>query len=132
MYAFAPIFGILSDKLGRVKTVIIGQLILIIALAFAGLGSEDHTLVAIGLFLLGLGWSAATVAGSTLLATSLPAEEKANVQGVSDSLMSLAGALGGAVAGTILAAFAFVGLNVAALIPVSVVLILTALRRSRG
>jgi MFS family permease len=132
MYAFAPIFGILSDKLGRVKTVIIGQLILIIALAFAGLGSEDHTLVAIGLFLLGLGWSAATVAGSTLLATSLPAEEKANVQGVSDSLMSLAGALGGAVAGTILAAFAFVGLNVSALIPVSLVLILTALRRSRG
>lgn len=132
MYAFAPIFGILSDKLGRVKTVIIGQFILIIALAFAGLGSEDHTMVAIGLFLLGLGWSAATVAGSTLLATSLPAEEKANVQGVSDSLMSLAGALGGAVAGTILAAFAFVGLNVAALIPVSVVLILTALRRARG
>ncbi len=132
MYAFAPIFGILSDKFGRVKTVIIGQLILVIALAFAGLGSEDHNLVAIGLFLLGLGWSAATVAGSTLLATSLPAEEKANVQGVSDSLMSLAGALGGAVAGTILAAFAFVGLNAAALIPVSVVLILTALRRSRG
>ncbi len=132
MYAFAPIFGILSDKFGRVKTVIIGQLILVIALAFAGLGSEDHNLVAIGLFLLGLGWSAATVAGSTLLATSLPAEEKANVQGVSDSLMSLAGALGVAVAGTILAAFAFVGLNAAALIPVSLVLILTALRRSRG
>lgn len=131
MYAFAPIFGILSDRLGRVKTVVIGQAILIAALAFAGLGSEDHTLVAIGLFLLGLGWSAATVAGSTLLSTSLPAEEKANVQGVSDSLMSLAGALGGAVAGTILAAFAFVGLNAAALIPVSIVLTVTGLRTKR-
>lgn len=128
MYAFAPIFGWLSDKIGRVKTVVFGQIIFISALSFAGLGSENHTTVAIGLFLLGLGWSAATVAGSALLATSLPTDQKTNVQGVSDSLMSLAGAMGGAISGTVLAAFKFVGLNAAALIPVSAILILSAMR----
>ncbi|MFM7014604.1 MAG: MFS transporter [Actinomycetota bacterium] len=125
MYAFAPIFGILSDKIGPVKTIALGQLIYLAALLIAGLGSEEEHLVTIGLFLLGLGWSASTVAGSTLVAVSVPAEQKTNVQGLSDSLMNLSGALGGAVAGTVVSIFAFTGLNFAALAPVSVISVLS-------
>jgi MFS family permease len=82
-------------------------------------------MVTIGLTLLGLGWSAATVAGSALLSSSLPADEKTNVQGVSDSLMNLSGATGGAVAGSILTAVAFAGLNLFALIPVITIALLS-------
>ena len=127
MYAFAPLFGMLSDKIGPVRTILTGQLIFIAALLIAGLGSEQQHLVTIGLFLLGLGWSAATVAGSALVAVSVPVDQKTNVQGLSDALMNLSGAAGGAVAGTIVALYAFTGLNLAALLPVAVIVILSML-----
>jgi MFS family permease len=127
MYAFAPLFGMLSDKIGPVQTIFIGQTILIAALLTAGLGSEQQHLVTIGLFLLGLGWSAATVAGSALVAVSVPVDQKTNVQGLSDAMMNLSGAAGGAVAGTIVSLYAFTGLNLAALLPVAVILTLSML-----
>lgn len=123
MYAFAPLFGILSDKIGPVKTVLTGQLIFVAALLIAGLGSEQQNLVTLGLFLLGLGWSAATVSGSALLAVSVPVGQKTNVQGLSDSLMNLSGAFGGAIAGTFVALYLFTGLNVIALVPVVVIVV---------
>jgi MFS family permease len=89
-------------------------------------------MVTIGLLLLGLGWSAATVAGSALLSETLPASEKTNVQGLSDTTMNLAGAFGGAVSGSVMAAVAFSGLNAAALIPVAAVVILSAVAQLRA
>lgn len=131
MYAFSPIFGWLSDKIGRVQTVILGQTIYVAALLIAGFGQDDRTLVTIGLFLLGLGWSASTVGGAALLTATLPVEEKTNVQGLSDALMNLSGAFGGAIAGTILAGFMFLGLNLAALVPVFLIAISAAVTRLR-
>ncbi len=130
MYAFAPLFGLLSDKIGPIKTVLTGQAILVAALLLAGLGSEQQHLVTIGLFLLGLGWSAATVAGSALLAVSVPVDQKTNVQGLSDSMMNLSGAFGGAVAGTLVSLYLFTGLNMVALLPVVVIVVLSLLVRS--
>jgi hypothetical protein len=69
------------------------------------------------------------VAGSALLATSITGEEKAHVQGLSDSLMSLSGAFGGAVAGLVLATLEYPGLSAAAMVPVSLILLFTGLRR---
>ena len=132
MYAFSPIFGWLSDKLGRVQTVILGQTIYVAALAIAGFGQDSRLMVTIGLFLLGLGWSASTVGGAALLTATLPVEEKTNVQGLSDSLMNLSGAFGGAVAGSILAGFMFLGLNLAALIPVFLIVIFAGVSRLRA
>ena len=132
MYAFSPIFGWLADKFGKIKTVLLGQTIYIAALLFAGIGMENEQSVLLGLFLLGLGWSASTVSASALLSTSLPKEQKTNVQGMSDSLMNLSGALGGAVAGSIMAALMFVGLNLSAMAPVSLILIFTGLTLLRG
>ena len=132
MYAFSPIFGWLSDKLGRVQTVILGQVIYVVALGIAGFGQDDRTMVTVGLFLLGLGWSASTVGGAALLTATLPVEEKTNVQGLSDSLMNLSGAFGGAVAGSILTAFMFLGVNLAALIPVFLIVIFAGITRLRS
>jgi MFS family permease len=130
MYAFAPLFGILSDKIGPVRTIVIGQLIFVAALLMAGLGSETHDLVTGGLFLLGLGWSAATVSGSALLSVSVPVDQKTNVQGLSDSLMNVSGAMGGALAGTVVALYMFTGLNMVALVPVVVIVVLSVFAAS--
>ena len=124
MYALSPVMGFLADKVGKIQTIFIGQALFIAALMFAGLGHADRLMVTIGLTLLGLGWSAATVAGSALLSATLPMEEKTNVQGLSDSIMNLSGAFGGAVAGLLLASFHFEGLNAIALVPVSIVTVL--------
>ena len=47
-----------------------------------------------GLTLLGLGWSASVIAGSTLLAESVPESGRVPAQGLSDTLMGAAGAMG--------------------------------------
>lgn len=133
MYALSPVMGYFADKLGKIPLILIGQSFFIAALAFAGIGHMDRWMVTTGLTLLGLGWSASTVAGSALLASSLPANEKTNVQGLSDSIMNLSGASGGAVAGMVLASLQFSGLNAIAIIPVSVVTVLaiTILHKTR-
>lgn len=125
MYAFSPIFGWLADRIGQIQTVILGQLIYIVSLVVSATSGHSHQQIMVGLFLLGLGWSASTVAGAALLTATLPPADKVNVQGVSDSSMQFAGAFGGGIAGTVLAAVAFSGLNYTALIPVSIVLVLS-------
>ena len=134
MYAFSPVFGWLADKVGSIQTVILGQGIYITSLFISASAWMNHDQITLGLFLLGLGWSATTVSGSALLTATLPPAQKTNVQGLSDSSMQFSGAFGGAVAGTILAAVAFSGLNYLALAPVAVVLALSGLallRRKR-
>ena len=68
----------------------------------------------VGLFLLGLGWSCTFVAGSTLLASSVPVGERAGVQGAGDLAMGLAAAAGGAVAGVVVGQWGYDWLCVSA------------------
>lgn len=111
MFALSPVMGWLTDRAGRVETIMIGFTLLIAAVAIAGLGQSSTGAVAAGLVLLGMGWSAATISGSTLLADSVTQEERVAVQGVSDMLMGAAGAVGGAVSGLVLGFAGYLGLN---------------------
>ena len=123
MYALSPVFGMIADKFGRISTILLGQAILALSLAFTGFGAENEIAVVVGLVLLGLGWSASTVAGSTLLTESTSIDKRASRQGVSDLLMSGSGAAGGALAGVALALMGYSGLSFAALALVVSVLI---------
>lgn len=111
MFALSPVMGWLTDKAGRTETIMIGFILLITAVLVAGFGQGSTTAVAVGLVLLGMGWSAATVSGSTLLAESVGQESRVVVQGVSDMLMGAAGAVGGAVSGLVLSWTGYLGLN---------------------
>ena len=130
MYALAPVFGMLSDRVGRIPTILVGQVILLGSLMFTGFGSENELAVVIGLVLLGLGWSAATVAGSTLLSESTIIEKRAARQGVSDLVMSGSGAAGGALAGVVLAFLGYSGLSFVALLLVAGVVARIVLTRT--
>ncbi|BCW54527.1 MULTISPECIES: MFS transporter [Micrococcaceae] len=111
MFALSPVMGWLTDRAGRMETIMIGFTLLIAAVAVAGFGQSSTAAVATGLVLLGMGWSAATISGSTLLAESVGQEARVAVQGVSDMLMGAAGALGGAVSGLVLGVAGYLGLN---------------------
>lgn len=135
MFALSPVMGWLTDKAGRTETIMIGFATLIAAVAVAGFGQTSTVAVAVGLVLLGMGWSAATISGSTLLAESVPQESRVLVQGVSDMLMGAAGAVGGATSGLILSWAGYLGLNMAgglvgAAVLTAAVVALVARRRS--
>ncbi|MGW0659993.1 MFS transporter [Streptodolium elevatio] len=134
MYAFSPLVGWAADKLGRIPVIVAGQLILLGAVLVAGLSGRTVPMTVVGLVLLGLGWSCSMVAGSALLAESVPQRERPRVQGTSDLMMNLAGAAGGALSGAVLGAAGYGGLNAAAgliVLPVLAVVGGYALGRSR-
>ncbi|MEZ3161495.1 MFS transporter [Microbacterium sp. BWT-B31] len=110
MFALAPVFGILADRLGRVQTILVGQALLVAALVTASFGQESMLAVTVALVLLGLGWSASTVAGSTLLTEASAEEQRTRRQGRSDLVMSLVGALGAIGSGMVLSWIGYGGL----------------------
>ena len=101
MFAFAPLFGWLTDRLGRRPVVALGLGLLLAACAVAGTAAHESARLTAGMLLLGLGWSAAMVAGSTLLSEGVPAELRPAAQGLSDLTMGLAGAMAGALSGVV-------------------------------
>ena len=111
MYAFSPIVGAISDKLGRVRTIQIGVVILIASALISGMAPHhDSFTLGIGLFLLGLGWSFTLIAGSTLLSETVSFEMRPSTQGASDLVMNLMGAGGAAIGGVIIGFFSYAAL----------------------
>nr|WP_205862156.1 MFS transporter [Planosporangium thailandense] len=101
MYALSPVVGWLTDRLGRRPVILGGVATLLLACAVAGTAGHHTARLATGLALLGLGWSATMVAGSTLLSESVGTVVRPAVQGLSDLAMGLAGAVAGALSGLV-------------------------------
>ena len=112
MYIASPLSGWLADRLGRLPVIGLGGIVLVVALGVAGLvpGSESG-LVMLGLFLNGIGWNLAFVAGSALLTDALSPAERTSFQGLADLIMGMMGALGSAAGGLVLGAWGFGMLN---------------------
>ena len=127
MFALSPVFGVLADRLGRFPTIALGQGMLAGSAVITAIGSHQTAVVMLGLTLLGLGWSASTVAAAALLSDAAPAAQRVGIQGRSDLAMNLAGALGGAVAGPLLAVLGYAGLSWTLLLPISAAVAATVL-----
>ncbi len=131
MFALSPLWGVLSDRLGREPVIALGQGMLLASLFMTSFGAEHSGWVLTGLIFLGTGWSAATVAASGLVADSADPLRTTVVQGRADLSMSLAGAIGAASSGVVLAAIGYAGLSLVATALVGVVLIALAVRTVR-
>jgi MFS family permease len=119
MYAFSPIVGWCVDRFGRIPVIVAGIVILLVSCLLAGLAAGDQViLLGIGLLLLGIGWSCTLIAGSTLLVDDVGPVERPSVQGLSDLVMNAAGAVGGAVAGLVVAFSSYAVLCAVAAVPV--------------
>jgi len=105
MYFFAPVVGWLVDRLRTELMVGSAGIILFIgAEAASHTDPEDSLGVFVGLFLVGLGWSFSMIAGSALLSSVFPVQERASVQGAADFTMITFGASGGLLSGVIVEA----------------------------
>ncbi len=131
MYAFSPLIGRFSDTRGRLATITLGSILLLIATLLAALAGNEPTLLFPSLWLLGAGWSCGLIGGSSLLVDSFGGENRVQVQGTADLLMSFFGGLAGFASGFVRKAVGFTMLaNVASLLAV-VLLIVVVARRAR-
>lgn len=132
MYALSPLWGVLADRLGRLATIGIGQVLLLAALLCTSFGADEELVVVVGLILLGLGWSASTVAASALVSGASAPALRTRTQGRADLVMSSSGALGGGLAGLVLALIGYPGLSMVAIALVAVASALLVTRAVRG
>ena len=122
MFAFAPLVGLLADRVGRPPVAMAGATLLLAALTLCASSPEGTSWqVFVGLFLLGLGWSFATVAGSTMVADHAPLDARTDVQGLTDLVMGLTAAAAGGLSGLVVAAWGFPVLSLlACVLPMAV------------
>jgi MFS family permease len=131
MFGLSFLVGWLVDRLGRMKMITAGGVILIVSCLLAPLSTEVFWLM-LALFLLGLGWNCCFVAGSTLLTDVLRPHEKGKIQGLADVVVNVASGVGSLGGGLMFAVIGYttmswIGLSVA-LIPLFLVFFLRTTR----
>lgn len=112
MFAFSPLSGRLADRFGAEPMVAAGFAVLALAgLLSAATPATGGSLLAIPLFLLGLGWNLNFVSGSALLASEATAGGGARLQGASDAVIWTAAAVASLSSGLVVAATGFAVLS---------------------
>jgi MFS family permease len=101
MYGFSPLVGKYADRIGAARAIRHGALVLAVGVASSVVAGYQPSMIFIGLFLLGLGWSVGLIAGSALLTASVPARSRVAAQGLSDTLLSGLAAAAALVSGLI-------------------------------
>ncbi|WP_125612594.1 MFS transporter [Specibacter cremeus] len=126
MYAASPLFGALVDRVGAARVIGVGVVIFLAAIAVGVINAHrgEPLLMSVGLILLGLGWSASLIGGSSLLSRSAPEHIRVPLQGANDMLMNFGAAAMAALAGPVLAAGGFLWVNLMALVVLLPVIVL--------
>ncbi|MCP4424886.1 MAG: MFS transporter [Chloroflexi bacterium] len=125
MFGLAWLTGGLVDKYGRLPLMFLGALILIIAAVMTPF-VVGIPMLALSLFLLGLGWNFTFVAGSSLLTDSIAAGDKGRVQGAAEVIVNLSSGTGSLGAGPMFAGGGMIAVSGAGLALVLMLLAGTA------
>jgi len=133
MFAFSPLIGAALDRWGRKPGLVAGALVSAGGAILASV-TDNTTVIATGVFLVGLGWSGAFLASTTMISDLTTAEERAGALGFTDLLASLAAVAGALAAGFLLEGVGFwvVGVSMAALLVPVLALVLPLRESSPG
>jgi MFS family permease len=113
MFALAPVSGRIAQRLGSVRTIFLGESVLVVGSLLAAFSPDaDATILTIALFLLGFGWNLGFVAGSALLSSGLEIAERTRVQGLADAVIWSTSAFASLGSGLIVAAATYTGLGI--------------------
>ena len=134
MFAFAPLVGKLVDRLGRLPMLGMGMSLTAVSLLLAGTAPYDSLFVlALGLFVLGLGWSFSFLASSSMLFASAPPDVRQVVEGWADSAAWTMVMVGSVVSGVLMGTVGYSWLSLVAALPMSFILVLAlTVPRLRG
>jgi MFS family permease len=133
MYTLGPAIGVGLDRYGR-RPGLIGGAAVSAAGAVVGSFAHSITLVAIGMFLVGLGWAACYLGATAVISDLATAEERGSALGMTDLFTSLSAAAGVLASGFVLesSGLGLVGIVMACLM-IPVLLLVAPLReRSPG
>ena len=123
MLAPAPLAGWLADRLGAPEVAALGAILSGVAgLIGAFADPASAATMTVVLAVLGLGWCAGVVAGSVMVAASLPAAQRSRAEGIGEVAMGIAAGVGAPLAGLLVAFGGFPTL-VAAVSVVSLVML---------
>jgi MFS family permease len=93
MFGLSGVVGMLTTRYGRLPMIFLAGVILAISAILTPF-AQSVPILALALFLLGLGWNFGFVAGSALLAESVTGAERTQVQGITETLVAAAAATG--------------------------------------
>lgn len=113
MFGPSPLTGWLTDRLGSPPVAALCAVAIMVSGILLAVGGHGGTSFAVGLVLLGLGWNAGLIAGSTLVASAVPASERPRVEAAGDVGMGVAAATATALAGPIAGAAGYAVLALA-------------------
>jgi hypothetical protein len=90
MYGLAPWVGRFVERVRADRAVVVAGFVLSAGTACSVLAGYHRPLIFVGLFMLGLGWNIGLIAVSTMVA-EVPIDERVEVQGTADLMMSFCG-----------------------------------------
>lgn len=130
MFAFSPLVGMGVDRWGGRIVAAVGGVLLTAAALLTSVSQAGWSgLLLAALFLLGLGWSCTLVSGSTMLTSAVRPDERPAVQGLTEVMMGLAAAAGGALAGFVMERLGYGALGLGAAAVALAVVWLAAVRK---
>jgi MFS family permease len=129
MFAFTIPLGWLADRIGREWVMYPGVAVTLIGALFVAFG-EGYWSVTLGTFLVGLGWAAANVASTALIADHADTEHRGRAIGVSETGAGAMTVLAAAVTGPLVECASLPAAGVAAALVAVVPLLMLALDKA--
>jgi MFS family permease len=115
MFGLSIPMGWLTDRYGRKFVIALGGVILAVG-AFLMPITSEYVIITLGVFLIGLGWSATNVASTALICDLTPPAKRGGILGANDVVTGVTSVTLPTVGGAILSAFGFVVFGVAGIL----------------
>ncbi len=130
MYGLSVPLGRISDRIGRRKLLLIAAMTSATG-SFLTPATSEYWIMTLGIFLVGVGWSAGTVATTALISDLTTHSERGRIIGANDLFLSLASIIFPVLGGIVASAQGFAGLGVLGLlVPIPAVMLAVLLKET--